>query len=133
MFKVNNTDTRTMSITSCNLEYISNLFLVFLLLNLNKLMLAEVGSVRPKGKYTERVLRSVLCSSTCVCCVSVCVCVCVRACVRVCVCAWICVFFSFYRKGFSWLSETMSVMLEIRSGMVCWGNVSMSRTFVARS
>ena len=78
-----------MSITSCNLEYISNLFLVFLLLNLNKLMLAEVGSVRPKGKYTERVLRSVLCSSTCVCCVSVCVCVCVRACVRACVCVYV--------------------------------------------
>ena len=44
----------------------------------------------------------------------VCVCVCM------CVCLFVCVLISFYLKGFSWLNETISVMPEFRSVMVCW-------------
>ena len=59
-----------------------------------------------------------------------CVCVCVCVCVYVCACVY--VFISFHRKGFSWLSNTINVMPEIRPAMLPWGNISLSRTFVAR-
>ena len=84
----------------------------------------------------------------CVCvCVCVCVCACVRACVRVSVyvcvcvsvcvcvrvCARVCLFIFFHRKGFSRLKKTIDLMPEFRSGMVCSGNVFVSRTFVSLS
>ena len=46
-------------------------------------------------------------------------------------CVCVCVFIFFHRKGFSWLDKTKNVMLEIRSAMVCWGNISASKSFVA--
>ena len=59
--------------------------------------------------------------------------VCVYVCVCVCVCAFVYVFIYFHRKGFSWLSKTINVMPEIRPAMLPWGNISVSRTFVATS
>ena len=47
--------------------------------------------------------------------------------------AGVCVFISFYCKGFSWLSKTINLMPEISSVIVCWGNISVSKTFVATS
>ena len=41
------------------------------------------------------------------------------------------VFISFHRNGLSWLNKTINVMPEIRPAMLCWGNISVSRTFVA--
>ena len=60
----------------------------------------------------------------------VCVCACVRVRVRVRAC--VCVIISFHRKRFSWLNKT-NVMPEIRPAMLCWGNDSVSSTFVTTS
>ena len=45
----------------------------------------------------------------------------------------VCVFISFHPTGHSWLSKTINIMLEMRSAMACWGNISVSRTFVVTS
>ena len=58
---------------------------------------------------------------------SVCLCVCVC----VCVCVYFLVFF--HCKDFSWLNKTINGMPGIRPAMLCWGNISVSRTFVATS
>ena len=58
-------------------------------------------------------------------CVFVCVCVCV------CVCVYFLVFF--HCKDFSGLNKTINGMPGIRPAMLCWGNISVSRTFVATS
>ena len=55
------------------------------------------------------------------------------SCVRVCLCVCICVFISFHHKGFSWLDKAIDVMSEVRSTMVCCGNISVSSTFVSAS
>ena len=70
----------------------------------------------------------------CVCvfvCVDVFVCVCGFECLCVCLCVY--VFISFHRKGFSWPNKIINVMPEIRPAMLPWGNISVSRTFVATS
>ena len=59
--------------------------------------------------------------------ISLCVCVCVRA--RVCVR----VIISFHCRSFSCLNKTINVMLEFRSAMECYGNISVSTTFVSAS
>ena len=48
-------------------------------------------------------------------------------------CVCVCVFISFHRKGFYWLNKTINVMPEIRPAMLCWGNGSVSSTFVSTS
>ena len=76
--------------------------------------------------------------SMCVCvcvCVCLCGCVCVYVCGFGCLCVCLCVyvFISFHRKDFSWPNKIINVMPEIRSAMLPWGNISVSRTFVATS
>ena len=64
----------------------------------------------------------------------VCVCVCGCVCLCVCDCLFVClcVFIPFHCKGFSWLSKTINIMAEVRPAMLCWGNISVSRTFVTK-
>ena len=82
--------------------------------------------------YVQVLCFFLFCVCVCVCvCVWVCVCVCVCVCARV--CARVCLFIFFHRKGFSRLKKTIDLMPEFRSGMVCSGNVFVSRTFVSLS
>ena len=59
-------------------------------------------------------------------------CVCVYVYVYVCVCVCVCVFPSTVKASPDW-NKTINVMPEIRSAMLCWGNYSVSSTFVATS
>ena len=54
-------------------------------------------------------------------------------CVCVCTCICVCVFISFHCKGFSWLSKSIDDIPVIRSANVCWGNIFVSKIFVATS
>ena len=44
---------------------------------------------------------------------------------RACVC--VCMFISFHRKVFSWLNNTINVILELSLAVLCCGNISVSR------
>ena len=49
------------------------------------------------------------------------------------VCVFVFAFISFHCKDFSWLNKTINVMPEIRLAMSCWGNTSVSKTFIVMS
>ena len=68
------------------------------------------------------------CVCVCVCvCLSVCVCVCVCLSVCVCVCVSVSVYF------LSLLRFLVTEQQEFRSAIVCFGNISVSSTFISAS
>ena len=80
--------------------------------------------------YRQSIMLDV-CLYVCACmCVGACVRVCVCVCVRVCVC--VCVFPSTVKASPDW-NKKINVIPEIRPAKLCWGNYSVSSTFVTTS
>ena len=62
--------------------------------------------------------------------VCVCVYVCMCVCVYVCMCVCLCAFISFHLIDFPWLNKTINVKPDVRSAMVCWGDIFVSSRYV---
>ena len=52
---------------------------------------------------------------------------------KICSCLYVCLLINFHRRGFFLLNETINVLPESMSAIICCGNISVSRTFVSAS